>query len=253
MATFSTHTKNSKRYSSRIKAVKWELTKKKVPKTICAQLLQCNNTLSRGWIKSCSVTHFSNLVSVLTQIINREITFNFLKAVLVSLNWMVLQGQLQVVHEPALIATMALTQLEEPMWWEQTISMATFRHSKKIPYSRCLVQVAIRSQGYPVPQPLPMAKSPLDMEHKMSKTLDPVLSGARPSKNKSIRKLAICSKAIVQLIEKLMLKGLNQAIKVRSSRLRQSRWNRIWSTREDNSTSRMTDLLIDWKMDCKGC
>ena len=78
MVTFSTRTKSWKRYWSRTKAVKWELTKKKGPKTICVQLLPCSNTLSREWIKSCSVTRFSNLVSVISQIIKHEIILNFL-------------------------------------------------------------------------------------------------------------------------------------------------------------------------------
>ncbi len=158
-------------------------------------------------------------------------------------NWTVLPGQLQVVRVPASIATMDLTQLEEPTWWEQTTSTATFKLKTKIPYSRCLAPVETRLQGYPVPQLQLMAKSHLDMELKMPKTLDPVQSGARPSRNKLIKKLAIFSKAIVQLIEKLMLRGLDQVIKVPSSRRRQSRWNRIWLMKEGSTTSRMTDGL----------
>ena len=63
--TFCTHTRSSKKLWSRTRAAKWVQITLRVPKTTCAQLLPCSNTLLRGWTKNFFVTHYNNLVSLI--------------------------------------------------------------------------------------------------------------------------------------------------------------------------------------------
>jgi len=64
MVTSCTLIRNLKRSWPRTKAVKWEQTRSKVPRTIFARLLRCSNILSNEWIKSCSGILSSSHVSI---------------------------------------------------------------------------------------------------------------------------------------------------------------------------------------------